>query len=297
MDRTSAIKLNELTKTFYARYGTSFGQTRAQAWEGWERVARELEERGFAEGGREVTVLDVGAGNGRFERFLLKRLPQVTWHFTAVDFCAPETFGGGEGEGEGEGEGAALFERVVECDVIAAAIAASVADEGAGEGAVGADRDGAGAGDTSPSALFPAITADVVVAFGLMHHVPAFAARTALMRALINATNPGGLCAVSFWQFMNDARLAAKAEQATAERLAYLAAKCEPIVLDTNDYLLGWQDATPQDGAIRYAHHFTTEEIHALEQQALTSVAEPVAHWRADGRAGALNSYVLFQHT
>ena len=47
--------------------------------------------------------------------------------------------------------------------------------------------------------------------FGFMHHVPGFRLRADIVRCLLGALRPGGIAALSFWQFMDDERLAAKA--------------------------------------------------------------------------------------
>ncbi len=260
MNTADAKQVNELTKAFYERFGQSFGATRTFAWEGWSRVAKELQAKGFTTSGARVRVLDVGAGNGRFERFLRERFPDVTWDFTAVDFCEPEGFAAES----------SAFSRVLVRDVTEAALA----------GEVPLPKD---------------LQAEVVVAFGLIHHVPTDAARRALLRALADAMAPGGICVVSFWQFMNDERLAAKAHRDTEARLAYLARVGSAPALEPGDYLLGWQQATPEEGAIRFCHHFSAEEISALTEELSARGAQVADTWHADGHSHGLNCYVALQ--
>ena len=61
--------------------------------------------------------------------------------------------------------------------------------------------------------------------------------------------------------------------------------------LDAGDRLLGWRD---EPGAYRYCHSFTDGEIDALAASVGHAVTE-VARFRADGRDGALNSYLVLQ--
>lgn len=132
----------------------------------------------------------------------------------------------------------------------------------------------------------PFADADLTVAFGLMHHIPSEGLRAKALDALLAATRPGGLVAMSLWQFMSDEGLAAKARATTA------ASGINPAILEPGDCILGWQDAAPEDGALRYCHHFTDAEIDRL-----AAAAPPMARFRADGRTGALNTYLIFKST
>ena len=64
--------------------------------------------------------------------------------------------------------------------------------------------------------LFDAPLADISVCFGFMHHVPSCEYRVRVLDALVRQTRPGGIIAISFWEFMNDERMARKAVRAEA---------------------------------------------------------------------------------
>ena len=130
---------------------------------------------------------------------------------------------------------------------------------------------------------------DLVVAFGFLHHVPGTQNRIRLLCALLDKTKPGGYLCVSFWQFMNSAKLAAKANKATAQALQQL--QIDLDALEKNDYLLGWQDQTH---TWRYCHHFTQGELEDLVAQ-LAPQARMCAQFSADGKEGNLNRYIVFQ--
>ena len=57
------------------------------------------------------------------------------------------------------------------------------------------------------------------------------------------------------------------------------------------DYLLGWRN-TP--GAYRYCHSFSDEETDSLVAS-VADKAKCVARFRADGRTGNLNEYLVLQ--
>lgn len=194
-------------------------------------------------------LLDVACGNLRFERFLDGRFGAGSFDCTCLDSCA------------GFAEGASGI-RFVECDVIAALMA--------GEGLPGIE----------PGSF------DCAVSFGFMHHVPTSALREALVRALVGSVRPGGVAALSFWRFADDAKLAAKARETTARALNELG-----LELEDGDYLLGWNDVP---GAWRYCHSFSGAEVDALVR-AVSGLAEPAGLFEADGRTGALNAYLVLR--
>lgn len=266
MDVKTARALNALNRRFYRAFGQSFSDTRQGPWPGWERLADELQAKADKLPGNlsaAIRVLDVGCGNCRFERFLMERFPQVKWEFCLMDSAS---------------EPAAAQAKALGADV---------------EFATYDLVEGLLAGEPLPFAK-----ADFAVAFGLLHHIPSEDLRAAALSALIDATRPGGLVAVSFWQFLSDETLAAKARETTAAAAPYLAAAGIAMAPDSGDCILGWQDAPFDEGAMRYCHHFDDNEIDRLVEAACAHAAPaacPIARWRADGRTGALNTYVVIK--
>ena len=72
---------------------------------------------------------------------------------------------------------------------------------------------------------------------------------------------------------------------------------CDRLILpgvgafDQGDRLLGWQD---RQDSFRYCHHFSGAEIDALAAS-VAGRAHPIARFRADGRSGDLNDYLVLQ--
>ena len=242
-------KLNALTSDFYAREAASFSATRQAPWHGWEKAwelitapdaaqgpfpshaavrdslssrAARVPDDGAGDSGAPLTILDLGCGNLRFERFLAEHT-NAPLRITALDNCpdlaspaigalsaafphspssssaASKTKGG-----DASGQGANLPEKTT-VDLRALDIVESLLD------GTFADR-------------LPRNSCDLAVAFGLMHHLPTFALRARVLEGLLGSLRPGGFAIVSFWQFLNDARLAAKAAAAKEET----ALKAEP---------------------------------------------------------------------
>lgn len=310
-------KLNDLTSDFYAREAASFSATRQAPWHGWERVwklitahdavqnpfpshAARVPDDDTGDSGAPLTILDLGCGNLRFERFLAERT-NAPLRVTALDNCpdlaSPEigalsaafphslrssSAASKTKEEDASGQGANPPEKTI-VDLRALDIVESLLD------GTFADR-------------LPRNSHDLAVAFGLMHHLPTFALRARVLEGLLGSLRPGGFAVVSFWQFLNDPRLAAKAATVTAEGRA---AHRLPTFHE-NDFLLGWQHA---EGVYRFCHHTTEDEIDAL----LAAIREPsapstsgcasaaplpfreIARFSADGKLGNLNRYLILQ--
>jgi SAM-dependent methyltransferase len=276
MDLQTARRLSDLTTTFYAHVGASFSATRQAPWPGWQRIAElawgrdDADGRGAADGRGDAAekdhmagrhdagekddtagrhdagerVLDLACGNLRFARFARSRCPDArVW---AVDNCddLASAYAGTDAQ-----------ERYVQFQHLD--IARTLLD--------GQDL----------SAALEAPACDLCVCFGFMHHVPLPQHRADVLHALVDHAAPGGIVAVSFWQFERDARIMAKAQ---------------PLA-DKGDYLLGWQGRRDVQ---RYCHSFCEEEVDSLAS-AVAKQAREVDRFSADGKSGDLNRYVVLQ--
>ena len=126
----------------------------------------------------------------------------------------------------------------------------------------------------------PAGPFDLVVCFGLLHHIPGKTQRQALIRALAQSLAPGGLLTFVTWRFADFARLRERIVPWPAE----LADQVEP-----HDHLLDWRRGAY---ALRYCHHFDEAEHRALVR---TSGLNELAGWCADGPDNAANRFSLLQ--
>lgn len=98
---------------------------------------------------------------------------------------------------------------------------------------------------------------DLVVCFGVLHHIPGTPAREALVRDLARCVAPGGLLALSLWQLQKSERQLRQARETTARFLA-----THPNAeLDPGDWLLPWQG---REGVVRYCHGFSNDECARL---------------------------------
>lgn len=260
MDTATIRALSELNNRFYRDNHDSFSKSRHASWPGWERVCASIFEEGTVPlnvpvASRSFHVLDVASGNMRFERFMIDSFPHADFQFTCIDSCE---------ELAQDVEGA----RFLSCDIIDSL----VNDKGFVE-----NLRHAGGVETG---------FDAAVSFGFMHHIPGRELRESFLRQLVSSVKERGIVALSFWQFMNDSRLAAQARRITGEsRMAHA------YELEENDYFLGW-NGLPD--VYRYCHHFTDGEIDLLASS-LSDTCEVVDRFNADGRNGAMNAYLVLR--
>ena len=239
MDVRTAQWLTDQTSAFYAQVSSSFDATRQAPWRGWEQLLATL----GPQDEKQLRLLDIACGNLRFEKYLFEQRD------VSDAWC------------------------VDNCDMLAAQEQLSdprihylhldIAQALLGEGQLDLPHE--------------ACDCDLAVCFGFMHHLPLASQRSSLLRALIGATHPGGYVAVSFWQFLRDKRIRAKARSFEGA--------------DEGDYLLGWQERTD---VARYCHHFDDAEIDKLVY-GMSNLAQETCRYSADGRNGDLNRYVILR--
>jgi tRNA (uracil-5-)-methyltransferase TRM9 len=122
-------------------------------------------------------------------------------------------------------------------------------------------------------------TYDLVVLFGVLHHVPGAAQRRVLMHTVAQRVAPGGVLAFACWRFYEYERF----RQRLVPWPPDLAAKVE-----LGDYLFDWRRGDLAAPALRYCHYIDDDEHNALV--AVTGMTE-MAIYRADGESGDANRY------
>ena len=127
---------------------------------------------------------------------------------------------------------------------------------------------------------------DLIVVFGVLHHLPGLATRRRLLSEAAELLAPGGLLVLAFWRFGRFERFRRRiVPWAEYNRAAERAV--DPSDLETGDHLLAWGDS---GDSYRYCHHADDSEAHGLARSlGLT----PVDSFLADGAGGDLNLYHL----
>ncbi|TVR20256.1 MAG: class I SAM-dependent methyltransferase [Anaerolineaceae bacterium] len=229
-------RLNDINRQFYATTADDFDATRGSAWPGWSRLLDILPAPSAP-----VRVLDVGCGNGRFGVFLAEAWGAERVRYHGVDNNADLLRYARE----------ALADRTSAATFTAQDVIAQPLD--------------------TPTAAY-----DLVVAFGLLHHVPGHANRREFVAGLARLVTAGGHLAFACWRFHEFERFRQRVINWPDDLADHV---------EAGDYLLDWRRG---ETAIRYCHHVDDDEQTGL---VAASGLRPVAGYRADGFTGTVNAY------
>lgn len=122
----------------------------------------------------------------------------------------------------------------------------------------------------------------VITMFAVLHHVPSNEFRLDILRTVRKLLKPDGKFILSNWQFLNSEKLKARIQPWDRVGLSN-------SDVDEWDYLLDWRSGG--DG-LRYAHHFSVEELLGLAEQVGMSVS---ASYLSDGNEGKLSLYQIWK--
>jgi SAM-dependent methyltransferase len=118
----------------------------------------------------------------------------------------------------------------------------------------------------------------VITAFAVLHHIPSTEMRLNVLQTVRKLMKENGKFILSNWQFLNSPKLRSRIQ--SWDRVGI----CKGD-LDEGDYLLDWRSGGE---GLRYAHHFTTEELSRLADQAGMHVIDS---FLSDGDGGNLGLY------
>jgi 2-polyprenyl-3-methyl-5-hydroxy-6-metoxy-1,4-benzoquinol methylase len=138
--------------------------------------------------------------------------------------------------------------------------------------------------DWEKEVMPPAQGFDIVTCLATLHHLPGYDLRRATMQIIAQLVAPGGMVAISTWQFLTSPRF-------TAKVVNWATVGVDADKVDPGDALLPWQQGTP---ALRYVHQLDLDEITSLATETGLTLEES---YFADGKEGNLNLYALLRRS
>ena len=136
-----------------------------------------------------------------------------------------------------------------------------------------------------PVDLFALGDQELIVVFGVLHHLPSFEARAELLTGLLGLLKTGGALLCTLWQPDLDERL--------QRRLMPWrhAPEVDETDLEAGDHLLRWGDS---DGSARYCHFAGATEAQSLLERLPARLR---CSFDADGPGGHANTYLVLEPT
>lgn len=242
-------RMLDINKEFYQRFGQAFAQTRRRIQPGVRRVLGKWISDG--------DWLDIGCGSGALVQ---------SWHaselrgsYTGIDFSA------------------ALLEEAI------SGMAGIPARKGLNISFRNVDLSRVDWTTTLERKVY-----DGVLAFAVLHHIPAAEKRVLLARQVAQLLMPGGLFIFSVWQFQHSPKLMARVQP-------WELAGINRGDVEEGDTLLDWRhlyDEQETTTGLRYVHMFSREELAALAEASGFKIIEV---FESDGQGGRLGLYQVWQ--
>lgn len=253
MKQEIILQLNQLNKDFYQKIASDFHQTRQQPWAGWAELLPVIREQFSNQ--TDLRVLDIGCGNGRFGEYLAQHLPTHEISYTGIDssdFLLEKA--------EEKLETTQIQFHLDQVDIIEALLH---------------DQEWLPANSQGHNPHF-----DLVVAFGVIHHVPSLALREKFVKRCIAVSEPKGVVVIAAWQFDQTNQLLERAVPAEEVGLS-------SSDLEENDFILPWERG---EKAYRYCHLPTADELQNLLPPGITTI-----NFWADGKQNHSNLYSIIK--
>ena len=121
----------------------------------------------------------------------------------------------------------------------------------------------------------------LITSFATLHHIPSEQIRLDILQTAKKLLKPNGKFILSNWQFLNSEKLKARIQPWSRVGLS-------DQDVDEGDYLLDWRSGGE---GLRYAHHFSGEELIGLADQAGFKVE---AEFLSDGENSRLGLYQIW---
>jgi tRNA (uracil-5-)-methyltransferase TRM9 len=285
MTQSTIDKLNKINQDFYFRISKYWNNSEDSAWYGWRTLIQILVEQ-FGDK-KEVSILDLGCGNARFATFMANNFPDIKINYTGIDTDPQFLENGSERKKDSFGEFKLIqadlikdnWETIVNQKMESNVILNSFQNTPAIQDKIDINN---------KTQKF-----DLVVLFGILHHIPSFEARQNLLNQASQLLKLNGTLIFTGWRFADKERL--KKRILDPQKLFYQYALnffgIEQNQLEENDYLLDW---VKYEYSIRYAHYISDAEA---EDMAKLAKLQITTHFVDDSLQRDQNNYWICKKT
>ena len=264
MKDTTVHQLNQINAQFYDQVVKDFVAKRSRFWAGWEHTWSAIKRVPHTSPSPPV-FLDIGCGHGRWATFVAEQMGTEPFIYIGVDANKTllNTAKHTHAHRTNFPHQQITFHQL---DVITTLLEHQLASEL--QQILGQHRP------------------HCVSLFGVLHHVPSQHLRQLLCGTLISLLEPGGVLALTAWQFSQNPALMKRAQSPQTLGL-------DPVNLETGDYLLTWEQGRGEEThtAVRYCHETTASELSIMMSP------QPVrllTTFTADGKSNQENLYQLW---
>lgn len=257
MQITTAKKLIKLNNVFYQTIGKYFDSSRNYFWPGWIELGKYLKKISNTKNNELVTILDLGCGNGRFSEFLVRDKILEDFSYEGIDYS--------------EYLIDKAKKRLKELKVSKFNV-------------------------LNKDLLFDNWKKDlmnqkydVVLLFGVMHHIPSKELRIKMLENIKNLLSPEGIAVITFWKFKDIPRLQRRTLRPEAKEYKDVLKEfgIQETEMEKGDHILDWERGRK---AYRYCHYYSTEEAKKILTDNGFKILET---YRADGREEIVNEYFI----
>ncbi len=221
MNKTLINQLNRINKQFYKQVAASFSDSRSYYWQGWNKLVPYIQELAQNYHGQ-ITVLDIGCGNGRFGSFLAEQLRDIKIKYIGID-NSKELLKIAQSQTLSQN----IKLEFVELDIVETLL------------------------DESLEKKLQSFSPHFITALGVLHHIPSFQLRQDFISQLASALPNLGYLAFTTWNFLDTKRFKKKIVEPSQ-------IKIDPQKLEKHDVILDWKRGQT---AHRYCHYTDQEEL------------------------------------
>jgi tRNA (uracil-5-)-methyltransferase TRM9 len=236
MTQNTIDKLNKINQDFYFRISKYWNNKVDSAWFGWNTLLPIIQEK-FKDK-EEISVLDLGCGNARFATFLQSNLPNLIVNYVGIDTDS-QFLQNGKTRNKND---SSKF-RLIQNDLI----------------------------KNEWNKELNKQEFDLVVLFGILHHIPSSIARQNLLNQSSELLKLDGIAVFTGWRFLDKERLGKRV--LNPKQLFYQHALnffgLNKDDLEEDDYLLDW---VKYEYSIRYAHYISKLEANNMAIKASLNI-------------------------